>query len=736
MNDDDKSRPQLLEEITTLRQQMAKLQAQYEVELESRTRQRMALVELSEQILAGADLSSFFNQALRYIVDTLDFEAAAIWELQPDGKTLLMRAGIGWLAGRVGHPTLCLDTTTSLGLILDADEPIIVEKTRKERDPGDPALPHAFGKESSLSLRIKGQHGPFGLLRAVTGQSRHFSPSEIHLFQVIANILAAAVVRREAEEKLRQSEARNRAVLDAIPDLMFRMNRSGLFIDFIPAGDDEPKIGPAEFLGKTVHEVLPTLANQITHHVEQALLTNQIQTFEYEIFKHGQRQYYEARLAPSGEDEVLIITRNTTAQKLAQDERERLLAAEKEQRLLAETLAEVALALTSQISHEAVLDEILRQLYRIVSYKTANIMLLTGDKLKVVRWQGYESFDCAGFVAHLEQRLNDLPLDAMVVASRQPVLIPDTHQNPRWVILPETTWIRSYLSVPLCLRDQVLGLLRLDSDVPAGFSTADLERLEPLAHAAAVALENARLYDQAREELAERRRAEKQLIQSERLAALGRLAASLAHEINNPLQAMQSHLDLVLDFPVPQAEKEEYLQIIRQEVERLKNIVRHVLSFARPQPLAVQLVSVVEVIQHVLALSKKQLQQNNIEVITTYQIVPPVLTVPEHLSQVFLNLLINASEAISKNGWIHISVYQDGHEVAISFENSGPIIPKDVLNSLFEPFVSTKANGNGIGLWLSHTLIQQHNGTLQVKNLGNEVGVVFTVRLPAVRPSE
>ena len=107
--------------------------------------------------------------------------------------------------------------------------------------------------------------------------------------------------------------------------------------------------------------------------------------------------------------------------------------------------------------------------------------------------------------------MTDFPLDAEIIQSRQTLIIPDTHQEPRWVSFPHMAWIRSHIAVPICLGDQVLGLLRLDADVPGKFSSKDAERLPPLVNAAAIALENARLHDQARQEIAERKRAEEAL---------------------------------------------------------------------------------------------------------------------------------------------------------------------------------------------------------------------------------
>jgi PAS domain S-box-containing protein len=179
-----------------------------------------------------------------------------------------------------------------------------------------------------------------------------------------------------------------------------------------------------------------------------------------------------------------------------------LLEAEREQRLLAGILTEVTLALTSRVSNEDILDEILRQVQRLVPYKAANIMLLEGESLRIARWQGYEAFDGENMFSNLVQPLTALQADTEVVQSKKPVVISDTHQDPRWVMFDETAWIRSNLIVPICLHDRVLGVLRLDGDTVDEFSTEDAERLQPLANAAAIALGNAQLFEATQQHVA------------------------------------------------------------------------------------------------------------------------------------------------------------------------------------------------------------------------------------------
>jgi len=204
--------------------------------------------------------------------------------------------------------------------------------------------------------------------------------------------------------------------------------------------------------------------------------------------------------------------------RLGETERERLLAAEREQRLQAETLAEVTLALTSLKSRKAVLHEILLQTERLVPHQTANIALLEGDKLRVVRWRGYEEYEAKTMIDDMVWSLTELPLTEAVIKDREPIIVADAHDDPRWRILRGGEWIRSCLIVPIEGQEQVLGLLQLDSDQPGAFSEEHTALLRPLANAAAIALEQARLL-----EAAERRAAELEAVRQASLSLTAQL---------------------------------------------------------------------------------------------------------------------------------------------------------------------------------------------------------------------
>jgi signal transduction histidine kinase len=218
---------------------------------------------------------------------------------------------------------------------------------------------------------------------------------------------------------------------------------------------------------------------------------------------------------------------------------------------------------------------------------------------------------------------------------------------------------------------------------------------------------------------------------TERLAAIGRVAASLAHEVNNPLQALRSHLELIRSYPLSEEEREQSFRILEREVERLDETTRRVLGFARPAPDILQPVSVTGLLDQALALSKNSLRNQNMEIVTEFPAdLPPVLAAAGQLIQVFLNIILNALHAMKGKGRLEIRVRPRGESVEVRFVNDGPPIPPEYLARIFDPFFTTRPEGTGLGLSISHAILQRHRGTIHAGNLPHRKGVEFIITLP------
>jgi len=318
----------------------------------------------------------------------------------------------------------------------------------------------------------------------------------------------------------------------------------------------------------------------------------------------------------------------------------------------------------------------------------------------------------------------------------QPVLVRDVQCDPRFYTdIDDLTGMttRSLLAVPLVCKGKRIGVIEAINRSGRAFDEHDLDLLTTLAGSAAIAIENARLYEAEREQRKLLEQSQAQLVQSEKLAATGRMAASLAHEINNPLQAIHNSLQLMLSFPLEPDEQQEYLQMANDEVKQLMGMITRTLDFARRPLQTAEPTNVNSGIEKVLALANKYLQHRHIAIqrdLTSG--LPTVLAAPDELEQVFLNLVLNAVDAMPEGGTLHISSHmtQDGG-LAVSFADTGHGIAPEHADHVFEPFFSTKETGTGLGLSVSYNVVQRHGGEISFQSKPDE-GATFTVWLPAL----
>lgn len=228
--------------------------------------------------------------------------------------------------------------------------------------------------------------------------------------------------------------------------------------------------------------------------------------------------------------------------------------------------------------------------------------------------------------------------------------------------------------------------------------------------------------------------AQELLVRSEKLASIGRLAANIAHEINNPLQPILINMEhMIEDLASERPISADEIQATLTSVRRIKRIVERLLEFTRKrseQSPDIEPLSLARILENVVTLSERFFQRDRITIDVDLDPVPVVYGNRDHLEQVFLNLMLNAKEAMSNGGKLTIQLYLEQNEAVIVFRDTGVGMSPERLNTLFEPFSSDKENGAGLGLFISHNIIQGHNGSIEVKSeLGQ--GTQFTIRLPA-----
>jgi two-component system sensor histidine kinase HydH len=224
------------------------------------------------------------------------------------------------------------------------------------------------------------------------------------------------------------------------------------------------------------------------------------------------------------------------------------------------------------------------------------------------------------------------------------------------------------------------------------------------------------------------------LAQSEKLAALGQLAAAIAHEVRNPLAVIRSAAqDLGDAIPASDAGARRASTFITAEIDRLNNVVTSLLGFARPLQVQPGAVAVRDLLDRALLLAREELAAKQVHVQRSEAAdLPPVTADPDLMSQVLLGLLANASEAVPVGGEVTVQARAVGAAVEIDVADSGPGIPAELRERIFEPFFTTRTRGTGLGLAIARQIVTAHVGTIEVgERTGG--GARFTVRLPAAQ---
>ncbi|MFM1655360.1 PAS domain S-box protein [Brevibacillus sp. B_LB10_24] len=235
-------------------------------------------------------------------------------------------------------------------------------------------------------------------------------------------------------------------------------------------------------------------------------------------------------------------------------------------------------------------------------------------------------------------------------------------------------------------------------------------------------------------DITERKHTEELLRQSDKLSALGQLAAGVAHEIRNPLTALKGFIQLLQST---QSKNQAYLGIMLTELERINFIVNELLLLVKPQSVHFKRIDLVSLTQSVITLIQPEAILNDVSITTRVNgRIPEIEGEANQLKQVFLNILKNAIEAMPRGGEVAVTIgVHDGDKVLIQFQDQGPGIPEEHIPKLGAPFYTTKESGTGLGLMVSFKIIREHHGSIRIHSEPNR-GTVIDVILPAAADGE
>jgi signal transduction histidine kinase len=339
---------------------------------------------------------------------------------------------------------------------------------------------------------------------------------------------------------------------------------------------------------------------------------------------------------------------------------------------------------------------------------------------------------------------------ARSVFEKQPFIIPDASKDPRVnPVLKKEFNLHSLVIIPLLAKEKPMGAIAADFVEPnKNITKEDLDSLMAFAQQAGLAIHNAFMYQELKtfsrqmeekiqKTTADLKKAEAQLVRSEKLAALGQLAAGIAHEIRNPLTSINILIHSLMENLPAKISYREDLKVIEEEILRINEIVDQFLRFARPASPLFEKTDLLPIFEETLQLLRPQIERGKITVKKEFESLPLITVDKEQIKQVILNLLMNAIQAMPEGGELIITgrFSKDGYWVELAIQDSGLGIPPEDMDKLFDPFFSTKEGGMGLGLSIAHRIIDQHHGKIEVESHpGN--GTLFTISLPVFTPLE
>jgi PAS domain S-box-containing protein len=633
-----------------------------ERELRRQAEQQAAIADLARHALEGTGTASLLEEAVRRVAAVLEVEICKVAERVPGSARLRLRAGLGWVAGPGGRPQL------------------------------DPA-PAPGERLAGAIVPIPGRSRPWGVLSAHTRMARDIGVQEVQFLRSVANVLAVALERRQDQEALRASEARHRALVEALPDLIYRIGRDGTYLDvpFGRPGDGAASVRPARrapqgsrVQGRQVADLLPAaVAEEAMELIGRALDTGEIQVHEYDAPRDGEIRSFEARLLRSGAEEVLAVVRDITARKRIEESQERL-------QLALRTSAQEWRLTFDALPHPLLLVDI---------------------------------SDRGGKVVRMNLAARDLSGVEFEEAIQQPLAV--LGRVGPWVA------VHSLLDEVDRTGAGASGQTRDDQGRSWDITLSPVTSPEAQRGAVVVARDITDLV-----------RLQESLRRSETMSAMGALIAGVAHEVRNPLFGISATLDAFEARFRKRKDLQRYFEVLQAEVRRLSELMQQLLDYGKPHRLEPARVDPAELMRRAATACEPLAGRARIAVTLEPDGGLPAIEVdPARAVQVFQNLIENAIQHSPPGAEVRFRAArapspdtaggEAAETVRFLVEDAGPGFRPDDLSRIFEPFFTRRRGGTGLGLSIVQRIVEQHGGEVEAENRpggGAAMAVVLPVR--------
>jgi PAS domain S-box-containing protein len=596
--------------------------------------------------------------------------------------------------------------------------------------------------------------------------------------KIYQSIVRDITEQKAAEQALRESEERFRSLVETTSDWVWAVDPNGVYTYASPKVKDLLGYEPREVIGKTPFDLMPPDEAQRVAAVFADIAKSQRPFAGLEntnLHKDGHLVVLETSGVPvyGAEGNFLGfrgIDRDITERKRTQEALSRRV-------MELQILSEISDALQSAVDVDTVLGIILAGVTagEALGFNRAFILLYDEEEATLHGEAGIgpTSADEAGRIWSrlsggglsltklIQNYATEFPSNRQQMADyvrrlsipvgeesgvfyravflREATIIPNIQESP---LVPSEFRkyynARSFAVVPMISRDVVLGVLLVDNFITnKPITDDDLRRLRVFANSAALAIERARLRVSLEGKLEELTAANRELkesrdklVRTERLSAVGEVAASVAHEIRNPLTAIGGFTRSVLSSLAVDDRNRSRLQIVVDEVRRLEGILTEVLQFARPTMPRFEATDLNGVILQTFDMMSEEIDE---EVVTVERsldaMLPAIWADPDQIRQVLLNIFRNAVHAMPEGGVLEVQTVANDEVAQVRVRDTGVGVPKTNLEKLFNAFFTTKSAGSGLGLTVSQQIVRNHGGTIDVESEVGK-GSVFTVSLP------
>jgi signal transduction histidine kinase len=390
------------------------------------------------------------------------------------------------------------------------------------------------------------------------------------------------------------------------------------------------------------------------------------------------------------------------------------------------SLVDIAQMILSETNLDEILEQINLQTYRLMKTRLCSVFLLNPDGSELVLRAVH------GGTKLYREKPNLSTEDSLlgsVILRRKPIAVVDVSEEKRYLQheIARKEKLVSMLAVPLIFADKAIGVLAVYTQQRHRFSNDEIKLLTTLGDLSAVAIEKGRL-------LARVVDMEEKLRASERLSALGLLAAEIAHEIRNPLTVMQMLFHALVETLDMDATSKRDAALIGEKMKHMNRILDQVLYFARSSEPIKEPIHADQLIDDVFLLTRHKLQQQGIEIRSSVaEALPPLRADRAQVEQVLLNLILNASEAMPKGGVLRLSAaleeFDGGPHLALAIRDNGMGMTARQMDNLFAPFLTYKDSGTGIGLAIVKKIMENHQGKVQVDSKVGQ-GTKFKLLFP------